>query len=108
MFEWLFLLFSPVLPVMPDATPKKDYIGVVAAEAGYASLVPTATPVKPKVPTKDCKTCKGLGKVPSGDGHEWTKCPDCDPNAIAAVERVYMYPPTPPTPKTIAPVPRTP
>lgn len=97
MFEWLFFFFAPVLP---DATPKKDYIGVVAAEAAYASLLPDAAPVKPKVPTKDCKTCKGLGKVPSGDGHEWTKCPDCDPTLLLPMSRVYLNPPTPATPKT--------
>ena len=77
MFEWLFILLAPVLP---DAATQKDYIGVVAAEAGYAALVPAEKVVKPKVPTKDCKTCDGLGKVRTGDGHSWTKCPDCDPN----------------------------
>jgi hypothetical protein len=98
MFEWLFFIFAPLVP---DATPPKDYIGVVAAEAAYAALLPDAAPVKPKVPTKDCKTCKGLGKVPSGDGHEWTKCPDCDPNLAVPTSRVYLNPPTPPTPPTI-------
>lgn len=91
MVEWLFI-FAPLLPVATYAVPEKDYIGVVAAEAGYAALLPDAAPVKPKVPTKDCTTCKGLGKVPSGDGHEWTKCPDCDPNAISTVNRVYLRP----------------
>ena len=93
MVEWLLIVFAPLL-ASSNATPQKDYIGVVAAEAGYASLLPTATPIKPKVPTKDCTTCKGLGKVPSGDGHEWTKCPDCDPNAIGTSQRVYLRPPS--------------
>jgi hypothetical protein len=77
MFEWFFLLFAPVVP--EAALPAKDYVGLVAAEVAYASLLPDAAPVKPKVPTKDCTTCKGTGRVRSGDGHEWTKCPDCDP-----------------------------
>jgi hypothetical protein len=84
MFEWLFILLAPVLP---DATPQKDYIGVVAAEAAYASLVPEEKVVKPKVPTKDCKNCKGLGKVPTGDGLGWTKCPECDPNLAADIKQ---------------------
>lgn len=84
MFDWLFVLLAPVLP---DDAPKKDYIGLVAAETAYAALVPEATPVKPKVPTKDCTNCKGTGKVPTGDGQGWTKCPECDPSLSSAAFR---------------------
>lgn len=78
MFEWLFLFFSAgTAHVEP---PKQDLVGVVAAEAAYTALLPSAAPVKPKVPTKDCKTCNGTGKVQSGDKLNWSKCPDCDPD----------------------------
>jgi len=78
MFEWLFVLLSPVLPYA-DAQPQKDYVGLAAAEAAYSALIPDTAPVKPKVPTKDCTTCKGTGRVRTGDNQGWTKCPDCDP-----------------------------
>lgn len=78
MFEWLFVLLSPVYANAEP--PKKDLVGVVAAEAAYSALRDDSAPVKPKVPTKDCTTCKGTGKVRSGDGLEWMKCPDCDPD----------------------------
>lgn len=74
----LFLaLFSWVLP-HADTTPKKDCVGLVAAEAAYSALLPDAAPVKPKVPTKDCTTCNGTGRVRTGDDQGWTKCPDCE------------------------------
>lgn len=76
MFEWLFLIFTPL---MPDAAPKQDYVGVVAAEAAYTAMAPEREVVKPKVPTKDCKTCGATGRVRTGDNQGWTKCPDCDP-----------------------------
>ena len=61
-------------------TPRQDYIGVVSAEAAYASLLPRTAPVKPPKPIDpNCQTCKGAGKVPSGDGQGWTKCPTCQP-----------------------------
>lgn len=75
MLEWLLsipLWFSHA-PV-----PPQDYIGMVAAEAAYAALLPNKAVVKPKVPRKDCTTCKGTGRVTQGDGHE-TECSDCDP-----------------------------
>lgn len=74
MFDWLFLLFAPA--AVPP--PQQDYIGPVAAEAAYAALIPAAEPTKPKVPTKDCTTCKGTGRVRTGDDQGWTKCPDCE------------------------------
>lgn len=81
MFEWivalLTALFSLVTP-HADTTPKKDYVGLVAAEAAYSALLPDTAPVKPKVPTKDCKTCNGTGRVRTGDDLNWTKCPDCE------------------------------
>jgi len=84
MLEWLFVF---LFPGAADVThPKQDLVGVVAAEAAYTALQPTAAPVKPKVPTKDCKTCNGSGRVKTGDGHDWTKCPDCDPNLGAQIK----------------------
>ena len=77
MFEWLFVFLSPVLTHAEP--PQKDLVGVVAAEAAYSALRTDSAPVKPKVPTKDCTTCNGTGRVRTGDGQDWTKCPDCDP-----------------------------
>jgi hypothetical protein len=72
---WLLALLAPAALIQPA-----DYVGRVAAEAAYASLRPTATPTKPKVPRSECKTCDGTGRVRSGDGQGWTKCPDCEPD----------------------------
>jgi hypothetical protein len=88
MFEWLFLLFTPVVP---DAdTPKKDYVGVVAAEAAYSALLSSSTPVKPKPIDPNCPTCHGTGKVKSGDGISWTKCPTCQPMTMVAPPQPSM------------------
>lgn len=75
--EWLLaLLFGA--PVTPP-----DYVGQVAAEAAYSSMLPGSTvdtpddrPVNP-----NCKTCNGTGRVRSGDGQGWSKCPECFPRA---------------------------
>jgi hypothetical protein len=81
MFDWLFYLLAPV---MPDAAPQKDYIGVVAAEAAYAALLPDKEVApKPLVDPKDCNRCNGTGRVRTGDGQGWMKCPDCQPMAAA-------------------------
>jgi len=79
-------LFSPGL-YHDNAAPQKDYIALVASEAAYSALIPEAAPVKPKVPTKDCTTCKGTGRVRTGDDHGWTKCPDCDPTLGQTISR---------------------
>lgn len=86
MFNWLFVLLTFFGWGLSHATPpKKDYIGVVAAEAAYSALLPSRSPVKPPlVDPKDCPTCKGTGKVPSGDGQGWTKCPTCKPGSVNA------------------------
>lgn len=78
MFDWLLLLTTPV---NAHATPPKDYyVGVVAAEVAYASLLPDTPVVKPLVDTKDCTRCNGTGKISTGDhNHPWTDCPDCEP-----------------------------
>lgn len=77
MFDWLLFLVPPAAP------PQRDYVGLVAAEVAYASLdAPDIE--KPKVPTKDCKTCNGTGRVRTGDDQGWTKCPDCEPTPGAA------------------------
>jgi hypothetical protein len=73
MFDWLFVLLTP-----SEVQPPRDYVGHVAAEVAYLSLTQTDVE-KPKVPTKDCKTCNGTGRVRTGDDQGWTKCPDCEP-----------------------------
>jgi hypothetical protein len=73
MFEWLLLLFTPVPPYAP---PKKDYIGVVAAEVACASMLPRKKEVAVWHDDPGCPTCKGTGKVPSGDKNGTTECPD--------------------------------
>jgi hypothetical protein len=87
MFEWLMLLFTPPTVVYAEP-PKKDYVGMVAAEAAYSALLSDTTPVKPKPVDPNCPTCKGVGKVPSGDGQGWTKCPTCQPMQMKASESV--------------------
>lgn len=78
MWGWLLTFFA--LPAAADAPKPNPYIGRMAAEAAYSAMIPSAPVEKPKVPTSECKTCNGTGRVRSGDGHEWTKCPDCDPS----------------------------
>jgi hypothetical protein len=82
MFDWLLwllaLLGAGTGPHAP--TDSKDYVGVVAAEAAYASFLPKAAPVNPApVDPKNCPTCGGTGRVRTGDGLGWTKCPTCQP-----------------------------
>jgi hypothetical protein len=77
MFDWLFLIFFNS-PQQQHAKPtQQDFVGVVAAEAAYTALLPDKE-VKPKRPIDpNCPTCRGTGKVRSGDGISWTKCPLC-------------------------------
>ena len=78
MFEWLFVLLAPVFS--DAAPPQKDYVGVVAAEAAYSALLSGSTPVNPApVDPKNCPTCRGTGRVRTGDDQNWTKCPTCQP-----------------------------
>lgn len=73
MFEWLFFLLPTAEP------PHKDYIGAISAEVAYVSVQPKK-PITPKpINPADCKTCKGTGRVRTGDDQNWTKCPDCQP-----------------------------
>lgn len=82
MFKWLAALLVLLLPFGRVNT--SDYVGQVAAEAAYSAMLPTSGPAKPKVPTKDCTTCNGTGRVRTGDdNHPWTKCPDCDGSLVA-------------------------
>lgn len=77
MFKWLAALLALLFSFSGGET--QDYVGQVAAEAAYSALLPSGSPSKPKVPTKDCTTCNGTGRVRTGDSnHPWTKCPDCD------------------------------
>jgi hypothetical protein len=93
MYEWLFFLLTPAAPVMSNATPPEDYVGVVAAEVAYSTLLHSR--VEPNKPTRpidpNCKTCGGKGRVPSGDGQGWSNCPTCQP--IAAEAPVTPKPP---------------
>lgn len=105
MFEWLLAL----MPVTHVAPPPKDYyIGVVAAEVGYVTVIPDAPVTKPLVDTKDCKKCNGTGRIRTGDDQHWTDCPDCEPKddtgftpadkPRASMElQVKPLPPVPPT-----------
>jgi hypothetical protein len=99
MFKWLLVLAAFFGWGSAHVTPpQRDYIGMVAAEAAYASLLRETSPVKPNplVDPKNCPTCNGTGKVKTGDGHSWTKCPTCQP----------MTSPTKPTlPLTVPPKP---
>ena len=80
MYEWLFFLLAPVAPVMSNATPTEDYVGVVAAEVAYSSLLPSRVEQDNKpVIDPNCPTCKGTGRVRSGDDQGWSKCPTCQP-----------------------------
>lgn len=81
MYEWL-LYFLALLT--PNTVPQKDYVGEIAAEAAYSALLSDKEPVKPLVDPKDCKKCNGTGRVRSGDGLGWEKCPDCQPPESAA------------------------
>lgn len=76
--SWLGMFYA--------APPKKDYIGMVAAEAAYSALLPRTAPVKPVKPVdpKNCPTCGGTGRVRTGDDQHWTKCPTCQPVSDAA------------------------
>lgn len=82
---WLAALITSMFGVSNVAPPQQDYIGVVAAEAAYSAMLPGSAPVKPKKPIDpNCKTCKGKGKVPSGDGLGWSPCPICQSEDITA------------------------
>lgn len=73
MWKWLLAL---LLALTAATQTQPDYVGTMAVEAGYASLLPSKVTVK-KPNTADCKTCNGTGRVRSGDDQGWTKCPDC-------------------------------
>lgn len=84
MYEWLFYLLAPVAPVTSYAAPQpEDHVGVVAAQAAYVTLLDKGVAPEPDKPNRpidpNCKTCKGTGKVPSGDGQGWSNCPTCQP-----------------------------
>lgn len=95
MIEWVLLFFAPVVPY---AAPQKDSVGMVAAEAAYAALLPDTPKVKPvpDAPDPNCPSCKGSGRVPSGDGQGWSKCPTC----LAAQAAEPPLPPGVKTPKS--------
>jgi hypothetical protein len=96
MFKWLLSLLALLFPF--TFSGDTDYTGDVAAEAAYASMLPTGPAVKPKVPTKDCTTCNGTGRVRTGDDQGWTKCPDCE--GVPASEPAADEPEPAPTVKT--------
>lgn len=82
MAKWLLFIAALLGIGVKHVKPhQEDYIGLVAAEAAYASLIRAATPVTPAPPVdpKNCPTCGGTGRVKTGDGQGWTKCPTCKP-----------------------------
>jgi hypothetical protein len=81
MYKWLLVLAAFFGWGSAHVTPPQtDYIGMVAAEAAYAAIVYKTAPVTPKpVDPKNCPTCGGTGRVKTGDGQGWTKCPTCQP-----------------------------
>jgi len=89
------------------ATPRQDYIGVVSAEAAYAALLPRTSPVNPLKPVdpKNCPTCGGTGKVRTGDGINWTKCPTCQPMSTPKPVLKQTVPPGQGFPPRSAPAP---
>jgi len=94
MWKWLLTLLAFLFSA--TRTPDTDYVGDIAAHVAYADLLPSAPQVKPKVPTKDCTTCNGTGRVRTGDSNNpWTRCPDCD-----GVTGEAPVPPTAPGVKT--------
>lgn len=88
MSKWAFLLFafSWFGVSYANAAPRQNYIGMVSAAAAYAALLPRTAPVNPPTPVdpKNCPTCGGTGRVRSGDGQGWTKCPTCKPTTLPA------------------------
>lgn len=83
-FAFLTSLFSNVISVEPA---HKDYVGALAAEAAYSAVLPGAEPVKPKKPIDpNCSTCRGTGKVKSGDGLGWSPCPTCQAEDVTLLE----------------------
>lgn len=78
MYNWLIALL--LFFGFGAAVVNHDYVGDIAAEAAYASLLPSKPGVK-RVNPADCKTCGGTGRVRTGDDQGWTKCPDCQPPA---------------------------
>jgi len=93
MFKWLAALLA--LLFSASGVDTQDYVGHVAAEAAYSALLSAGSPSKPKVPTKDCTTCKGTGRVPTGDSnHPWTKCPDCDGSLSSNADKQPAADPT--------------
>lgn len=78
MFEWLlWLFFAPASMGAADVqTPPEYYVGVVAAEAAYTTLLPSK-PDKPKPrPGDPCSNCNGTGKL--GDGTVMKDCGECN------------------------------
>jgi hypothetical protein len=87
--EWLLALLFGAGAASADQTT--DYVGPVAAEAAYAAMQVDTNPApKPKVDTKDCTTCKGTGRVRTGDDQGWTKCPDCEDKSAAQLPRAEV------------------
>lgn len=79
-FGWLASFLAFIGSFFNGHGQEQDFVGVVAAEAAYVTLLPAGTvPSKPKVDPKNCKTCNGTGRVRTGDDQGWTKCPDCQP-----------------------------
>ena len=108
MYQWILLFFAPWAAADAKPAATQDYIGVAAAEAAYASLLPERSDPEPapQPPDPNCPKCHGTGKVPSGDGQGVTKCPVCQASAEKPVAAPAPAPaPAPAAPKAVAPKP---
>jgi DnaJ-class molecular chaperone len=88
MFEWVV-----AIALTPEL--QAELTGRAAAELAYTTLEaapvnPEPEPAPPRPVDPNCPTCKGTGKVRTGDGQNWTKCPRCQSDSA-------------PAPKTAAP-----
>lgn len=75
MFEWVV-----AIALTPELTA--EMTGRAAAELAYTTLEtapvnPEPEPAPPRPIDPNCPTCKGTGKVRTGDNQNWTKCPRC-------------------------------
>jgi len=85
MFEWVVAIV-----LTPELIAART--GHAAAELAYTTLsegpaTPEPTPgPAPRPIDPNCGTCRGTGKVRTGDGQHWTKCPTCQAEAVGPTQ----------------------